>query len=215
MRLFLFTTLALAFTCVPARPSGLPEPTLSPSESKVLEEYRLYCQPGRYFDEVRANLDTMQRRHPESAFLHDSAFMAEVHYMDYRYLRDGNGKQLQEWGPYVDGPVFHSIFAKYPQSREAWRLYWIHSHRSFFFAELGMVLAVSDLFFGLNSLVNEPPEGKGALITYRFTEFALPVGWIGSFIYGWISAGRKDRALDDAFFESNGQAIAKRLAKSR
>ena len=78
---------------------------------------------------------------------------------------------------------------------------------------LGMILGVSDLFFGLNSLFNVPPEGMGAQISYRFTEFALPVGWIGSFIYAWICAGRRDRALDDAFFESNGHAIAKRLAK--
>jgi len=207
--LFPFIALALALTCVPARPSGPAEPDLSPPERVVLEEYRLVCQPGQYFEEVRANLDTMQRRHPESAFLHDSVFLAEVHYLDNRYIRDGNGKRLREWGPDVDG----TIFAKYPPSKEAWRQYEINNHRSWAYLGLGMILAVSDVFFGFNSLVNGPPEGKGALISYRFAEFALPVGWMASFIYGWICAAKEDRALDDAFFEANGHAIAKRLAK--
>ncbi|MEO6095644.1 MAG: hypothetical protein ABIW76_08180 [Fibrobacteria bacterium] len=151
----------------------------------------------------------MQRRHPESDVLHDSSFMAEVHYIDYRYLRDGNGKQLREWGPDVDG----SIFANFPPSREAWRKYRINNRRFFIFGGLGVILLAGDAFLALDFLVNGPPQGKGALKAYRFAQFAVPVGWIGSFIYGGICAGIKDRALDEAFFESNGHAIAKRLAK--
>lgn len=207
-RFFPFIALALALTCVPVRPSGPVEPNLSSPERAVLDEYRLFCQPGRYFDEVRTNLETMQGRHPKSAFLQDSVFLAEVHYMDNRYLRDGNGKQLGEWGPYIDG----AVFAKYPPSREAWRQYRINEQRAFIYGGLGVLLLAGNGFFALYGLFNAPPRGGGELKAYRFAQLALPTGWIGSFIYGGICAGKKDRALDDAFFESNGRAIAERLA---
>jgi hypothetical protein len=44
-------------------------------------------------------------------------------------------------------------------------------------------------------------------------EIILPIGWISSFIYSGIYKAKENREFDNAFFESNGKVIAKRLAQ--
>jgi hypothetical protein len=201
-------TLALGAAPVQASDSaGLP---LSAPERKVLDEYRLYCKPGQYVEDVRANLDFMQSRHPGSAFLKDSAFLAEVHYLDHGYLWDGHGRKSRRGG-YEE--LFDSIFNGYAPSREALNRSRIYSGKSTAFAGLGVLLTIANAYLGLHALFNKPMPGDQRPVMYRLAQLALPAGWIGSFVYSGICANKKDRELDNAFFEANGRAIAKRLAE--
>jgi len=202
--------LAMTLGSVPVRSSDRVEPTLSPREHEVLDEYRLNCRPGRFVEDVRANLEKMQHAHPGSNFLKDTAFLAEVHYLYWGVLGNGNGKKPPGW---VNSEMFDTIFNDYAPSRDAWRRSRMYGNKSSELAILGMVFGVVDLFFGLHSLFNEPPRGGGSLAVYRFEEIILPIGWISSFIYSGIYKAKENREFDNAFFESNGKAIAKRLAQ--
>lgn len=202
--------LIMAMGAVSARPSDRVEPTLTPQERKVLDEYRLLCRPGRFIEEVWANLDKMQQAHPGSTFLKNTAFPADVHYLDKRSVWNGNGKRLPELA-YAE--TFDSLFNNYAPSREAWSRSRNYGRKALGFGALGVFLGAANLFLGLHALMNDPPRGHGALVAYRTAQIALPIGWISSFIYGGICSGKADRELDNAFFESNGKTIAKRLAK--
>ena len=202
--------LAISLGAVQVLPSDLVEPPLSPQERKVLDEYRLHCRPGRFIEEVWANLERMQQAHPGSTFLKNTAFLAEVHYLDKRSVWNGNGKRLPDL---VYSETFDSLFNKYAPSREAWSRSRNYGHKALGFAALGVFLGAANSFLGLDALMNAPPRGKRSLAAYRTAQIALPLGWISSFIYGGICAGKEDRELDKAFFESNGRAIAKRLAE--
>lgn len=109
--------LAMAAGSVPASPFHSAEKPLTTREGAVLEEYRLHCQPGGYIEDVKANLETMQRLHPRSAFLKDSAFLADVHYFDWGSLRNSNGEKPPGW---VHDGMFDSIFNS-PSHRVDWR----------------------------------------------------------------------------------------------
>jgi hypothetical protein len=207
---FPFYVLALTVGVVPAMPSSLAEQQFSTEERKVLQEYRLYCKPGQYVEDVQANLDFMQSRHPGSTLLKDSAFLAEVHYLDRGFLWDGHGRKSRRGG-YEE--LFDSIFNGYAPSREALNRSRKYGDKSTAFAGLGVLLTIANFYLGLHALFNKPLPGKQRPVAYRLAQLALPAGWIGSFVYSGVCAGKRDRELDNAFFESNGRAIARRLAE--
>lgn len=202
--------LAMALGSIPGLSSETADPPLTPQESKVLDEYRLHCRPGRFIEEVRENLDSMRHAHPGSTFLQNPAFLAQVHYLDWGFLWNANGKKIPG-GTYTE--TWDSIFNGYAPSREAWKRSRSYGNKAALFGGLGVFLGAANLFLGLNALMNGPPRGQPSLGVYRTAQIALPIGWIGGFIYGGWCAAREDRELDNAFFESNGKAIAKRLAE--
>ncbi|MEO6095009.1 MAG: hypothetical protein ABIW76_04815 [Fibrobacteria bacterium] len=201
--------LVMAVGAAPALPSDLVETPLSPQERKVWEQYRLHCRPGGFIEEVSANLGKMQQAYPGSTFLTNSAFLAEVHYTNERSVWNGNGTRLP--GSYPE--VFDSLFNNYAPAREAWRRSRSYGFKAAGFSSLGVILGAANAFLGLYALMNDPPLGQRSLEVYRTAQIALPIGWISSFIYAGICASRNGREFDNAFFESNGRAIAKRLAE--
>lgn len=203
----LAATLAMAF---PVHPSGPAEQPFTPQEGRLLDEYRLHCRPGRFIEEVGASLKCMQQRHPGSAFLQDTAFLSEVRYIDRGFLWDGNDRKSREW---LHAGMLDTLFHAHAPSREAWSRSRRHDGLCKGFTALGVMFSVANAFLGLHSLFNPVPPGDGRSPGYRLAQVALPVGWIGSFVYAGINVGRRDRELDKAFFESNGRAIAKRLAR--